>query len=69
MTGQRLYAVIGGFHMMHAEDPPVADTIAYFKREAPEVLLPMHCIDFDYMVQFSNELGIIRKGSGDVITL
>lgn len=29
----------------------------------------MHCIDFDYMVQFSNELGIIRKGSGDVITL
>ena len=69
VTGQRLYAVIGGFHMMHAEDPPVADTIAYFKREAPEVLLPMHCIDFHYMVQFSNELGIIRKGSGDVITL
>lgn len=69
VTGQPLYAVIGGFHMMHAEAPPVDETIAYFKAEAPEVLLPMHCIDFDYMVRFRNALGVDRKGSGDVIKL
>jgi 7,8-dihydropterin-6-yl-methyl-4-(beta-D-ribofuranosyl)aminobenzene 5'-phosphate synthase len=69
VTNQGLYAVIGGFHMMKAEDPPVDETISYFQHEAPEVLLPMHCIDFEYMVRFKNELNVERKGSGDLIEL
>jgi len=69
VTGQRLHAVIGGFHLMAAEKPPVDETIAYFKAEAPEVLLPMHCVDFAYQVKFHNAFGCPKYGSGDVIEL
>lgn len=68
-TGLPLYAVIGGFHLMHAERPPVEATIAYFKDEAPEVLLPMHCVDFEYMAAFYAAFGMPRRGAGEVITL
>lgn len=69
VTGQRLHGVIGGFHLMKAEKPPVDETIAYFKAEAPEVLLPMHCVDFAYQVKFHNAFGCPKYGSGDVIEL
>ena len=69
VTGQPLYGVIGGFHLMHAEEPPVEATIAYFKREAPPLLLPMHCVDFEYMAAFYEAFSMPRRGAGDVITL
>jgi len=69
VTGQKLHAVIGGFHLMHDENPPVQETIDYFKAQAIPVLLPMHCIDFEYQVALHNALGTERRGSGDVIEL
>lgn len=69
VTGQPLYAVIGGFHLLHDEDPPVAQTIAYFKREAPAHLMPMHCIDFDIQARFQSEFANPRPGSGSLIKL
>ena len=69
VTGQELHAVIGGFHLMKAEKPPVEATIEYFRAEAPEVLLPMHCVDFAYQARFHHELGCPKYGSGDVIEI
>lgn len=69
VTGQDLYAVLGGFHLMHAENPPVEATIQYFKDENPEVLLPMHCVDFEYLSRFHQEFGMRKYGAGDLIEL
>ncbi|MEM7188977.1 MAG: MBL fold metallo-hydrolase [Pseudomonadota bacterium] len=69
VTGQNLRAVIGGFHLLHDEVPPVDETIEWFRKEAPELLLPMHCIEFDILARFHAELGTAKLGAGDVIEL
>ena len=69
VTGKNLYAVIGGFHLLHNEEPPVDETIVWFKAERPEILLPMHCVDFDILARFHAELGTRKLGAGDVIEL
>ncbi|MEM9140171.1 MAG: MBL fold metallo-hydrolase [Pseudomonadota bacterium] len=69
VTEQKLHAVIGGFHLLHDEDPPVDATIGYFRREAPALLLPMHCIEFDILARFHHELGTRKLGAGDVIEI
>lgn len=69
VTGQDLHAVLGGFHLMSAENPPVEATINYFKEEAPDVLLPMHCVDFEYLARFHVELGTKKLSAGSVIDL
>ena len=69
VTGQRLYAVIGGFHLMRNEAPPVDETIAYFERERPDYLMPMHCVDFDIQARFQTTFGGRRPGSGSLIEL
>ncbi len=69
VTGQDLYAVVGGFHLLHAEGPPVEETIKYFKREKPAHFMPMHCIDFDIQARLQTEFGGKRAGSGSLIEL
>lgn len=69
VTGQPLYAVIGGFHLLSEENPPVAQTIEYFKAENPPLLLPMHCVDFPALVAFHNAFGSQKYSAGDVIEL
>jgi 7,8-dihydropterin-6-yl-methyl-4-(beta-D-ribofuranosyl)aminobenzene 5'-phosphate synthase len=69
VTGQALYAVIGGFHLMHAEEPPVEETIDYFRCEKPAHLFPVHCIDFDIQAKFQTALGYDRPGAGSLIEL
>ncbi len=68
-TGQKLHAVLGGFHLMSAEKPPVEETIGYFQQERPEVLLPMHCVDFEYLARFHQVFGSPKYGAGDVIEI
>ena len=69
VTGQSLRAVIGGFHLLHDENPPVDKTIAYFKAEAPKTLLPMHCVEFDILARFHQELGTEKLGAGERIEI
>lgn len=69
VTGQNIYAVIGGFHLLHAEEPPVEETINYFKHEKPVHFMPMHCIDFDIQARLQIEFGGKRRGSGSLIEL
>ena len=67
VTGQKLYSVIGGFHLFE-EDPKAVDgTIEYFKSEKPERLYPMHCVDFPTLVRFYNEFKFRKYGTGDVL--
>lgn len=69
VTGQRLRAVIGGFHLLANEGPPVEQTIRYFETEQPDMLMPLHCIDFDIQARFQNHFGYDRAGAGSLIEL
>lgn len=69
VTGQNLYAVIGGFHMISDDGDSADETINYFKKETVNKLYPMHCIDFTNMVKFFNEFGIKKIETGDLIEL
>ncbi len=69
ITGQSLYAVMGGFHLLHDEQPPVEETIAYFEREGVPHLYPMHCIDFDIQARLQTTFGYVRPGAGSLIEL
>lgn len=69
VTGQDLHAVIGGFHLLHDEDPPISETIAYFRDQAPQRLMPVHCIDFDIQVQLAALPGYERPGAGSLLEL
>ena len=68
-TGQPLHAVIGGFHLLHNEDPPVKETLAYFRAEGHYILMPMHCIDFDIQACFHHEPWGPRPGVGSLIEI
>jgi 7,8-dihydropterin-6-yl-methyl-4-(beta-D-ribofuranosyl)aminobenzene 5'-phosphate synthase len=69
VTGQRLRAVIGGFHLIHKEGPAVDETIAYFEREAPDLLLPVHCVEFDIQARLQRTFNYTRPGAGSVIEI
>ena len=69
VTGQKLHAVIGGFHLLASENPPVDETIEYFRSDTPEVLLPMHCVDFPTLSRFHTEFGSPKFGAGSVIEI
>jgi 7,8-dihydropterin-6-yl-methyl-4-(beta-D-ribofuranosyl)aminobenzene 5'-phosphate synthase len=67
VTGQKLFAVIGGFHLFEDEGSVVEETIKYFKNEKPDYLYPMHCVDFPVLVKLHNEFNIKKLGAGDTI--
>lgn len=69
VTGQRLRGVIGGFHLIHAEKPAIEETIAYFEAEAPDLLLPVHCVEFDIQARMQSIFGYRRPGAGSLIEL
>lgn len=69
VTGQNLYAVIGGFHLFEKETEAVEGTIDYFKKEKPKYLYPMHCVDFPTLTRFRNIFGIEKLSTGDVIEI
>jgi len=69
VTGQKLYAVIGGFHLFEDDQTAVNGTIEYFKKEKPKYLYPMHCVDFPTLTKFHNIFGIEKLSTGDVIEL
>jgi 7,8-dihydropterin-6-yl-methyl-4-(beta-D-ribofuranosyl)aminobenzene 5'-phosphate synthase len=53
ITGiQKVYAVLGGFHLTGAPLPKVQRTIQELRALGPKYLCPMHCTGFDTMVKF-----------------
>ncbi len=69
VTGQKLYAVIGGFHLFEDEPLAVEGTIKYFEKENPKYLLPMHCVDFPVLAEMQQKFGFYKYSAGDVIEL
>ncbi len=69
VTGQDLYAVIGGFHLVNPEKPAVDETIEWFKAERIPRLLPVHCVSFDIQARLQTEFGYDRPGAGSLIEL
>ncbi|MEI7579853.1 MAG: MBL fold metallo-hydrolase [bacterium] len=69
VSGQNLYAVIGGFHLLKNDLQLIDQTITYFKAEKPQYICPIHCIGTPALVRFSQELKIKKVGSGDYIEL
>ena len=69
VTGQKLHAVVGGFHLLHSEEPPIDETIEYFKNEKPAHVMPVHCVDFDIQARFQIAFNGTRPGSGSLIEL
>ena len=69
VTGQELYAVIGGFHLVNQEKPAVDETIDWLRSEQIPRLLPVHCVSFDIQARLQMEFGYDRPGAGSVIEL
>jgi 7,8-dihydropterin-6-yl-methyl-4-(beta-D-ribofuranosyl)aminobenzene 5'-phosphate synthase len=51
-----IYGVIGGFHLATAEDEEIDQTVEYFKKIKPELLVPGHCTGFKAVNRFAQEL-------------
>ena len=69
VTGEDLYAVIGGFHLFDDNKEVVDRTIEYFKQEKVEHLMPMHCVDHPTQAKFYLNFGSKKYSVGDVIEL
>ena len=67
ITGQKLYAVVGGFHLFEDDQKAVNGTIKYFKNENPKYLYPMHCVDFPTQAKLHLEFKTTKKSTGDII--
>lgn len=47
LTGEeKVYAILGGFHLSGAPDEKIDKTVAALKEFKPELLVPMHCTGF-----------------------
>ncbi len=69
VTGEKIYAVIGGFHLFESNRVAVDGTIAYFQMENIQKLYPMHCVDFPTLSKMHKILSIEKLGAGDEIIL
>lgn len=67
ITGQPLYAVIGGFHLFEEDSRAVDGTIEYFKSEKPKKIYPMHCVDFPTLSKLHSIFNIKKLSTGDII--
>lgn len=66
ITGQNIYGTMGGFHLFEDDPAAIAGSIAYFKREKPAFLLPMHCVDHAAMAAFYDNFKVRKYGAGDI---
>ncbi|PIY68952.1 MBL fold metallo-hydrolase [Candidatus Roizmanbacteria bacterium CG_4_10_14_0_8_um_filter_39_9] len=69
ITGQKLYGVMGGFHLFEKDMNAIQKTVEYFKVEKPKYLLPMHCVDHVAMAQFYNNFPCKKYSSGDTFDI
>ncbi|MBI3961727.1 MAG: MBL fold metallo-hydrolase [Deinococcus sp.] len=72
LTGvQRIYAVVGGFHLGRAPAQLVDHTIAALKALRPEVLLPAHCTGSEALERLMAALPgqCLRNSVGSALTL
>jgi 7,8-dihydropterin-6-yl-methyl-4-(beta-D-ribofuranosyl)aminobenzene 5'-phosphate synthase len=52
----KVWAVVGGFHLAPADDEEIQRTIDEIKRLKPTMIVPMHCTGFKAISQFSIQM-------------
>ena len=54
---ERVYAVLGGFHLNdRIFDPIIQPTISEMKMLRPEYIVPMHCTGWNAMMEFARDM-------------
>ena len=53
---EKVYAVVGGFHLVNAKPEVIEKTIADLKAINPEFIVPAHCSGFEATVAFSKAM-------------
>jgi 7,8-dihydropterin-6-yl-methyl-4-(beta-D-ribofuranosyl)aminobenzene 5'-phosphate synthase len=57
MTGiEKVYAVIGGCHLVNSKPELIARTVADIKSVKPDYVVPTHCTGFEAIVMFAREM-------------
>jgi len=52
----KVYAVIGGFHLINAKPEVIQKTVADIKGINPEIIVPAHCTGFEAITLFAKEM-------------
>lgn len=52
----KVYAVIGGFHLARAKEEEITKTIEYIKSQNPSFVVPSHCSGFQAIRRFAQEM-------------
>ncbi len=65
---EKVYAVIGGFHLEAAGEATLR-TIDYFKKERIEKVYPSHCTELPALSRFYEAFNVSQTHSGDIIEL
>ena len=72
LTGQnKIYAVIGGMHLLNASQMRIENTIEIFNKYKIQKVIPLHCTGHKAMEYFKHAFGgkCLFLGVGDKITL
>jgi len=56
MNAEKVYAVIGGFHLIDASEEKIDETVSELKEVSPEIIAPMHCTGFKAKKKISDIL-------------
>lgn len=52
----RIYAILGGFHLANASDEEIFKTIEFIKELKPSYVIPSHCTGFSAISKFAQEM-------------
>jgi len=52
----KIYAVVGGFHLISSTKEEIKETVKQIKDLNPEVISPSHCTGYEAIREFSNEI-------------
>ncbi len=53
---RKVYAILGGFHLVHAKPEIIRNTVSDIADMRPDLVAPMHCTGFEATVEFSREM-------------
>ena len=57
----RVWAILGGFHLARANDEEIQRTVDAIKAVEPKLIVPSHCTGFRALCSFADQLPDIFK--------
>ncbi len=61
---ERIYDIVGGFHLMNSEEHIIKETAKYMENNTPEVLHPCHCTGLKAKIELSKVANVQHIGVG-----